>query len=77
MAITPSNTVEEWRVAFNALDSDVATILTSGEINLGSYWRIYDSSDTLYFEYNGTNVASLSSTGELTIAGDIKILGTV
>ena len=34
-------------------------------VNLPSNWSIYTAGTKLYFSYNGTNVASLDSTGNL------------
>jgi hypothetical protein len=40
-------------------------------------WNITPSGTTLYFNYNGTNVASLTSAGDLTVIGDVTAYGTV
>jgi hypothetical protein len=40
-------------------------------------WNITPSGTTLYFNYNGTNVASLTSTGDLTVIGDVTAYGSV
>jgi hypothetical protein len=39
-------------------------------------WSITPSGTKLYFNYNGTNVGSLSSTGNLIVSGDITAFGT-
>lgn len=40
-------------------------------------WGITPSGTTLFFSYNGTNVATLSSVGDLTVIGNITAYGTV
>jgi hypothetical protein len=44
--------------------------------NLGG-WGITPSGTTLFFSYNGTNVATLSSVGDLTVIGNITAYGTI
>jgi hypothetical protein len=44
--------------------------------NLGG-WSITPSGTTLYFNYDGTNVGSLDSSGNLTTIGNITAYGTV
>lgn len=39
-------------------------------------WNVTPSGTTLYFNYNGTNVASLDSSGNLTTLGDVNAGGT-
>jgi hypothetical protein len=45
-------------------------------VNSGG-WNITPSGTTLFFNYNGTNVASLTSSGNLTVIGDITAYGSV
>ena len=40
-------------------------------------WNITPSGTTLYFSYNGTNVASLTSAGDLTVIGNVTAYGSV
>jgi len=40
-------------------------------------WGITPSSTTLFFSYNGTNVATLDSSGNLTVIGNITAYGTI
>jgi hypothetical protein len=42
-----------------------------------SGWSVTPSGTTLYFNYNGTNVAKLDSTGNLTTKANITAYGTV
>jgi len=50
---------------------------TAGAIANTGGWNITPSGTTLYFNYNGTNVGSLTSTGVFTVIGDIVSNGTV
>ena len=45
-------------------------------VNSGG-WNITPSGTTLFFSYDGTNVATLSSTGNLTVIGNITAYGTI
>jgi hypothetical protein len=40
-------------------------------------WNITPSGTTLFFNYNGTNVATLSSAGDLTVIGNVTAYGSV
>jgi hypothetical protein len=40
-------------------------------------WNITPSGTTLFFNYNGTNVASLTSAGDLTVIGNLTAYGSV
>jgi hypothetical protein len=50
---------------------------TAGSITNSGGWNVTPSGTTLYFNYNGTNVAKLTSAGVLTVAGDVVSNGTV
>jgi hypothetical protein len=49
---------------------------TSGGIAVASGWSVTPSGTKLYFNYNGTNVASLDSSGNLITLADITAYGT-
>ena len=57
---------------FQLVSSATATAIA----NTGG-WNVTPSGTTLYFNYNGTNVGSLTSTGVFTVIGDIVSNGTV
>lgn len=40
-------------------------------------WSITPSGTTLYFNYNGTNVGKLDSSGNFTVSGNVTAYGTV
>ena len=40
-------------------------------------WQINQSSDTLYFAYNGNNIAKLDGAGNFTVAGNVTGFGTI
>jgi hypothetical protein len=58
--------------ATNATNSTNATRIT----NSGG-WSITPSGTILYFNYNGTNVAKLDSSGNLVVLGDVTAYGTI
>jgi hypothetical protein len=55
----------------NATNATNATQIT----NAGG-WNVTPSGTKLYFNYNGTNVGSLDSTGNLVVIGNITAYGT-
>lgn len=59
-------------VTGNATTSTASTAIT----NSGG-WSVTPSGTTLYFNYNGTNVGKLDSSGNLTVAGNVTGYGTV
>jgi len=50
---------------------------SSGSIANSGGWSVTPSGTTLYFNYNGTNVAKLDSSGNLTTKANITAYGTV
>lgn len=40
-------------------------------------WNITPSGTNLYFNYNGTNIGVLNSSGNLTVIGNVTAYGTV
>jgi hypothetical protein len=65
-----------------ATDAVTATITlpsTSGTLfaSVSTGWSITPSGTTLYLNYNGTNVGSLDSSGNLTVIGNVTAYGTV
>ena len=62
----------------NAATATSATTATSaGAITNSGGWSVTPSGTTLYFNYNGTNVAKLDSSGNLTTKANITAYGTV
>jgi hypothetical protein len=62
-------------LATNATHAVTATNATQ-IVNSGG-WGVTPSSTTLFFSYNGTNVASLTSAGDLTVIGNVTAYGSV
>lgn len=50
---------------------------TSGGIAVSGGWAVTPSGTTLYFSYNGTNVGSLTSSGDFTVIGNVTAYGTL
>lgn len=50
---------------------------SSGSISNTGGWAVTPSGTTLYFSYNGTNVAKLDSSGNLTVKANVTAYGTV
>jgi hypothetical protein len=59
----------------NATTATTAT--KAGKIENTGGWNITPTGTTLYFNYNGTNVGSLTSTGVFTVIGDVVANGTI
>jgi hypothetical protein len=50
---------------------------SSGSISNSGGWSVTPSGTTLFFNYNGTNVGKLDSSGNFTVSGNITAWGTV
>jgi hypothetical protein len=50
---------------------------SSARIANSGGWSVTPSGGTLYFDYNGTNVGSLDSSGNFTVIGNVTAYGTV
>ena len=59
----------------NATNATTATNAT--QITNSGGWNVTPSGTNLYFNYNGTNVAVLDSTGNLTTIGNVTAYGTI
>ena len=59
----------------NATNSTNATTATN-LANVGG-WSVTPSGTNLYFNYNGTNVGVLTSTGDFTVLGNVTAYGTI
>jgi hypothetical protein len=59
----------------NATNSTNATTATN-LANVGG-WSVTPSGTNLYFNYNGTNVGVLTSTGDFTVLGNVTAYGII
>lgn len=50
---------------------------SSGRIANSGGWNVTPSGGTLYFNYNGTNVGALDSSGNFTVVGNVTAYGSV
>lgn len=64
--------------ATSATTATTATTATNAtQITNAGGWNVTPSGTTLYFNYNGTNVGSLTSAGVFTVIGDVVANGTI
>jgi hypothetical protein len=65
----------------NAATATLATNATTAanavQITNAGGWNVTPSGTTLFFNYNGTNVAKLDSSGNLTVKANVTAFGTV
>jgi hypothetical protein len=63
----------------SSVSSNLFSLTTTGAkaITNSGGWSVTPSSNTIYFNYNGTNVAKLDSSGNLTVKASITAFGTV
>jgi len=54
-----------------------ATATSATQITNAGGWNVTPSGTTLFFNYNGTNVGKLDSSGNLTVLGNVTAFGTV
>ena len=71
-AVTNATNATNATTATNATNATNATRIT----NSGG-WNVTPSGTDLYFNYNGTNVGVLTSTGDFTVLGNVTAYGTV
>lgn len=57
--------------------SGTGVALSSNNITNSGGWSVTPSGTTLFFNYNGTNVAKLDSSGNLTVKANVTAYGTV
>jgi len=53
------------------------TNTTIDRITMTSGWSVIPNGTTLYFNYNGNNLAKLDSTGNFTALGDVTAFGNI
>jgi hypothetical protein len=66
----------ELRITAAVLNNLLQTGAAAGSIANTGGWNVTPSGTKLYFNYNGTNVGSLDSTGNLVVIGNITAYGT-
>lgn len=79
-AATGGNASGTWGISItgNAATATTAASCTSaGKIANTGGWNITPSGTKLYFNYNGTNVGSLDSSGNFTVTGNVAAFGTI
>jgi hypothetical protein len=63
-------------LTYNA-DTNTLTATTFNGSLATTNWTVSESGGTLYFKYSGVNKASLDSSGNLTVVGNVTAYGTV
>lgn len=75
---TPSNdgtgATGTWNIG---ISGNAATATQATRIQNAGGWNITPTGTTLFFNYNGTNVAKLDSSGNLTVIGNVTGYGTM
>lgn len=59
-----------------SIGGNAATATTSTSITNSGGWNVTPSGTYLYFNYNGTNVGRLDSSGNFTVTGNVTAYGT-
>lgn len=72
-AASGTNTTQVATTAFVT----AAQVAGAGAITNPGGWSVTPSGTTLFFNYNGTNVAKLDSSGNLTVKANVTAFGTV
>jgi hypothetical protein len=60
-----------------SITGNAATASTANNISNSGGWSVTPTGTTLFFNYNGTNVAKLDSSGNLTVLGNVSGYGTI
>jgi hypothetical protein len=66
-----------WPTFNQSTSGNAATATSSNQITNSGGWSVTPSGTTLYFNYNGVNVAKLDSSGNLTVKANVTAYGTV
>jgi len=66
-----------WAIDISGNATTATTASAANNITNSGGWSVTPSGTTLYFNYNGTNVAKLDSSGNLTVIGNVTAYGTV
>ena len=66
-----------WGIGISGLAASATNAVNATKIVNSGGWNITPSGTKLYFNYNGTNVGSLDSSGNFIVIGDITAKGTV
>jgi hypothetical protein len=63
----------------NTLDLNNITgnVDINGSLSLGGNWTVTETSNVLYFAYDGVNRMKLDASGNLTVTGDVSAFGTI
>ena len=79
VATTPTTGDNSVNIATTAfVQTAVAAVPTTATaISNAGGWSVTPTGTTLYFNYNGTNVAKLDSSGNLTVKASVVAYGTV
>lgn len=81
IAVTQAPTDNSTKVATTAFVqtkvAGITTVPNANAITNAGGWSVTPSGTTLYFNYNGTNVGKLDSSGNLTVVGNVTAYGTV
>ena len=77
--VTSGGTTLARNADLQSVSSNLFSLTTTGAkaITNSGGWSVTPSSNTIYFNYNGTNVAKLDSSGNLTVKASITAFGTV
>lgn len=78
---TPSNdgtgATGTWNIGISGNAATATTATQAGKVENTGGWNITPTGTTLFFNYNGTNVAKLDSSGNLTVIGNVTGYGTM
>ena len=77
VATTPPAGDNSVNIATTAYVVSQITATPAGSISNPGGWSVTPTGTTLYFNYNGTNVAKLDSSGNLTVKASVTSYGTV
>jgi len=74
-SISASN-ISNSAITATTIDSANITNSTLDRVTMTGGWSVIPSGTKLYFQYNGSNIASLDSSGNFTTTGNVTAFGT-
>jgi hypothetical protein len=76
VAIT-GGTIGNGIISSATISNSTITNTTVDRVTMTGGWSVTPSGSTLYFQFNGINIAKLDSSGNFTTIGDVAAFGSI
>jgi hypothetical protein len=76
-SLTGTGATGTWGIDISGNAATATTATNATRITNSGGWNVTPSGTNLFFNYNGTNVGVLDSSGNLTVIGNVTAFGTI